>query len=272
MKNICKFPNPSLHSPLSVSCFVMETDIRTMNRTVSLKEHRMILVVQGQGDFIFNDQPFRCCSGTLLFGFETETFSVNQTLDAIYLYIDFGGGRADDLFRRFHIHKGNRIFDGYDGLIPLWRDSLSRANEDIVDLASESILLYSFSRLHSHAMQYRNVVSKILEISEENFNDPELSISKIADSLSYNSKYLSYVFKKAMGVTYSEYLRDLRIKYAVSLLNEGLDSIKNVALLSGFADPLYFSNIFKKTIGISPRKYALTVQKDTTARCKMKLQ
>ena len=75
-----------------------------------------------------------------------------------------------------------------------------------------------------------------------------------------------------MGVTYSEYLRDLRIKYAVSLLNEGLDSIKNVALLSGFADPLYFSNIFKKTIGISPRKYALTVQKDTTARCKMKLQ
>ncbi len=265
MKNICKFPNPSLHSPLSVSCFVMQTDTKIMKQNVSLKKHRMILVVQGQGVFKFNDQNFRCCSGTLLFGFENEIFSVDQAQDAIYMYIDFGGGRADDLFHRFHIHKGNRIFDGYDGLIPLWRDSLSRANEDTVDLASESILLYSFSRLSSHMAECGNVVGKILEISEENFNDPELSISRIADFLSYNSKYLSHVFKKTIGVTYSEYLRDLRIKYAISLLNEGLDSIKNVALLSGFADPLYFSNIFKKTIGISPREYVLTVQKDTAS-------
>lgn len=268
MKNICKFPNPSFQSPLSISRFVMETDTQTMNRGTWLNEQRMILVVQGQGNFIFNEQHVHCCSGTLLFGFKNETFSVNQTQDAIYLYIDFGGGRADDLFRRFHIHKGNRVFYGCDGLIPLWRDSLSRANEDTADLASESILLYSFSRLSSHTMQYKSVVSTILEISEENFSDPELSISKIADSLSYNSKYLSHVFKKAIGVTYSEYLRDLRIKYAISLLDEGLDSIKNVALLSGFSDPLYFSNIFKKTVGTSPRNYVLTVQKDTTSDVK----
>ena len=58
-----------------------------------------------------------------------------------------------------------------------------------------------------------------------------------------------------MNIGFTEYLRNLRIKYAVSLFESGLDSVKNVALLSGFKDPLYFSNVFKKTIGVSPREY-----------------
>ena len=59
-----------------------------------------------------------------------------------------------------------------------------------------------------------------------------------------------------MGVSLKEYLRTLRIKYAVSLFDHGMDSVKNVALLSGFNDPLYFSTVFKKTVGVSPTDYA----------------
>jgi two-component system response regulator YesN len=47
----------------------------------------------------------------------------------------------------------------------------------------------------------------------------------------------------------------MRIKYAVSLFDHGLDSIKNVALLSGFFDPLYFSSVFKQVVGVSPTEY-----------------
>ena len=54
---------------------------------------------------------------------------------------------------------------------------------------------------------------------------------------------------------YSEYVRSLRIKYAVSLFDHGIDSVKNVALLSGFTDPLYFSTVFKKCLGVSPKEY-----------------
>ena len=42
---------------------------------------------------------------------------------------------------------------------------------------------------------------------------------------------------------------------AQSLFNEGLDSVKNVALLSGFSDPLYFSKVFKKRVGCAPTEY-----------------
>ena len=59
-----------------------------------------------------------------------------------------------------------------------------------------------------------------------------------------------------MKTSYTEYLRMLRLKYAISLLEHGLDSVKNVAILSGFSDPLYFSTVFKKSIGCSPKEYA----------------
>ena len=58
-----------------------------------------------------------------------------------------------------------------------------------------------------------------------------------------------------MGVGYAEYLRSLRIRYAISLFDRGIESVKNVALLSGFADPLYFSTVFKKSVGTSPKEY-----------------
>jgi two-component system response regulator YesN len=58
-----------------------------------------------------------------------------------------------------------------------------------------------------------------------------------------------------MQVSYSEYLRSIRFKYSISLFELGLSSVKNVALLSGFTDPLYFSNAFKKEVGISPKEF-----------------
>ena len=171
------------------------------------------------------------------------------------MYIDFSGVRAAELLRRFDITPANRKFEGLDGLIPLWTESLSRAVEQTIDLAAESMLLYSFSRLSGYSSKDNGLVSRILEISEESFRDSTLSLSGIADALSYNPKYLSHLFKEKMGVGYSEYLRSLRIKYAISLFDHGIDSVKNVSILSGFSDPLYFSAVFKKDVGVSPSEY-----------------
>ena len=78
-----------------------------------------------------------------------------------------------------------------------------------------------------------------------------------------SNKYLSHFFKEKMNVSYSEYLRSLRFQYAISLFELGISSVKNVALLSGFSDPLYFSNSFKKAIGISPSEFIANLSKKT---------
>ena len=73
--------------------------------------------------------------------------------------------------------------------------------------------------------------------------------------MKYDAKYLSFYFKKHKHICYSEYLRDMRIRHAVFLMEQGLTSVKNIALLSGFGDALYFSKVFKRVMGKSPKEY-----------------
>ncbi len=253
--NICKFIIPAQQKTFSVYCFVLETDPNVMRCPSLLKSNRVMLVSKGEGFFHFDETKIPFSSGSLVFGFKEETFWAEFESECEYLYIHFEGNRADELFRRFHIRKSNRYFSNFDGLVPLWRDSLSRADQQTVDLASESILLYTFSRLTGSSVRRDSPVNKLIELLETRFNDPEVSIASISKELCYNPKYISHLFKEQMGVGITEYLRTLRIKYAVSLFEHGIDSVKNVALLSGFTDPLYFSTVFKKIVGVSPKEY-----------------
>ena len=253
--NICKFTFAQETSNISVSCFVFESNPDSMSKNNILNHHCVILITDGSGIFSFSKKEYAIPKGSLVFGFKGEELSVNSTDNCRYMYILFDGNRADELFRRFGITPNSRIFDGMDGIIPLWRDSLAASNEKTIDLASESILLYTFSRLFKNITKHDTLINKIINLSEERFTDPDLSLTSVSDILGYNAKYLSHLFKEKMKITYSEYLRNLRIKYSVSLFDHGIDSVKSVALLSGFTDPLYFSAVFKKSLGISPSEY-----------------
>ena len=260
-QNICKFPSPTFPDSLAIACFVLETELDKMALVHRLDAHRIILMTQGSGTVRLNDKAHSIKKGGLLFAFEGETIESECEAESAYLYIDFSGHRANELLRRFEISKGRRCFDGFDSLIPLWSEALSRSSEQTVDLAAEGVLLHAFSRFSLEGAERNDLISRIVKLSDERFQDPSLSISELAQELSYNTKYLSHLFREKMGITYSEYLRTLRIRYAVSLFDHGIDSVKNVALLSGFTDPLYFSGVFKRQMGVSPTEYLRTLLK-----------
>ena len=255
--NICKFPLTDASHEFSVFCFVLESDMETMKKQTRLVNNRMILVVQGEGAFWFDGVPCPFSAGTLVFGFEGEVFALEHGADVRYLYIDFNGARGNGLCQRFGIHARARANDNFNSLIPFCQDCLLSTSPQNIDIAGESVLLYVFSRLAGDFSAQNGVIQSILDITEEHFRDPALSMSFIADKIGYNPKYLSHYFKQKMKVNYSEYLRSFRFKYAISLFELGISSVKNVALLSGFSDPLYFSNAFKKAIGISPKEFIL---------------
>lgn len=254
-KNICKLVPDTAVDLLEVLNFILETDYETMRQSSVLSHNRAVLVKEGTGCFVVDGTVFSYGKGTLFFAFSGERFSANPEEKSEYMYISFGGGRAKELFKRFGISKALRLFSGYDSIVPLWYDSLTRASEGNIDLASESILLYTFSRLNSVFVKQNDLINRIIEITEREYNNTELSVGMVAKELSYNGKYISHMFKEKMGMSYSDYLRNQRIKYAVTLFDHGLDSVKNVAFLSGFSDPLYFSTVFKKCIGVSPKEY-----------------
>ena len=254
-RSICKFVPDMVSDTLSMHHFVYERNPEAMREESRLRGYRVILAVQGSGRFFFDGDPVQGTVGDLIFGFPEERCRCEPDADCQYIYISFSGARADTLVRRFGIHRRNRHLSGFEGLIPLWRDSISRATDDSIDLAAESALLYAFSRFSSDEREKGDAVGRAVAYIDTSFTEPDLSLTEVAEELGYNAKYLSHIFKERMGMSFSEYLRTVRIRHATMLFDHGLDSVKNVAFLSGFSDSLYFSTVFKKTVGISPKEY-----------------
>ena len=87
------------------------------------------------------------------------------------------------------------------------------------------------------------------------FDDYDLSLSKVAANVGVSPNYLSNVFSRESGETFSEYLNKVRIKQAMLLLKSTELRAADIAEKVGYNDQHYFSKMFKKIIGISPREF-----------------
>ena len=251
--NVCKF-NFNRSSDLICLNYVKETmEAQAEGNTAG--NYSMNLVIRGNGIFSKNSVEYPIEKGSLFFVCEGDDFSV-RSLDGLeYFYIAFQGRRAEELAYRFDAGGANAVLNGYEELIPFWTECQSIADEDNIDLVCESVLLYSLVKLKPIKKEKNDVISKVISITQNSFTNADLSISSIASELGYDSKYLSTLFKKKKGINYTQYLKEQRIRHAIFLVEQGVTSVKNVALLSGFSDALYFSKIFTSAVGIPPKAY-----------------
>ena len=79
------------------------------------------------------------------------------------------------------------------------------------------------------------------------------ALTETAAYVNFSPAHFSRLFKKVIGVTYSEYLNYIRIETGRSLLLTTNLSIGEIAQLSGFDNSNYFCNVMKKLLGDNPR-------------------
>ena len=260
VKNLCKFIPDRAKNELKTVKFILETDPLVQKAQTELKTHLVFLIKSGEGVMNFNRETVSVKAGDMVFGFSGEKFKAVGT-DLQYYYICFEGSRAEELFLRFGVCALNRLFKGFEGMLPFWQENISRATDENIDLVSESVLMYTFSRLTAAHEPLDDVSYILTKYAEEKFSDSTLSLGTAAEELGYNAKYLSTSFKKKMNMGFAEYVKTLRINNAVFLMEHGVESVKNVAFLSGFQDALYFSKVFKSTVGQSPTEYIERLKK-----------
>ena len=98
-----------------------------------------------------------------------------------------------------------------------------------------------------------DVASAAREYIEQNYKKSDLSISDISEKLCVNQTYLRKMFKSEMDMTLSEYITSFRMQEAKRLITGTDEKLTAVAEQVGYSDVSYFSNVFKKFYGISPR-------------------
>lgn len=83
----------------------------------------------------------------------------------------------------------------------------------------------------------------------------DISLRDIAQREHISYCYLSILFKNCVGVNFQDYLLQVRIQHAKELLLLPQYKIKDIAIQTGFVDPHYFSKVFKKSTGLTPKEY-----------------
>ena len=98
---------------------------------------------------------------------------------------------------------------------------------------------------------------------DKHFVDPELKMRSVAQMFNISPSHFSTIFRQEFGITFRDYLSKLRINRAKELLRTTNLKSSEVAHQSGFNDSHYFSFVFKKKTGITPRQFRAQSQDNT---------
>ena len=90
---------------------------------------------------------------------------------------------------------------------------------------------------------------------QENMCDPDTSVESISEHLGISRVQLYKKLISIKGITPSEYLRSMRIRYAEELMRQGDLNVSEIAYKVGFNNPRYFSKYFQDAYGVTPSQY-----------------
>lgn len=103
--------------------------------------------------------------------------------------------------------------------------------------------------------QQQQLVHQAIDYIQASYMKEGLSLQDVADHVHLSNNYLSMIFKKETGITFSDFLLETRMKAAVELLRREELKTYEVAERVGYGNPQYFSVIFKKHTGKTPSEF-----------------
>jgi len=231
-------------------------------------------VKNGRGAFEMYGQRYECSRGDTFVIFPGELFTYQADLEQPweYMWVAFRGHLGETLLQQLSITREKPVVKMADlrKLSSLYGRLLGSLQQtdwpELADLESSGLL-----RLMLHELGTFNKASGLgkpafASAAERQVNQAvrwlsvqyphNISINQLAKSLGYHRTHLSKIFKQHMGVSPMQFLMQIRLDQAKSLLQSSL-TIEQVAASVGFADPLYFSKQFRKRYGESPTQYRI---------------
>ena len=97
-------------------------------------------------------------------------------------------------------------------------------------------------------------IEESVKYINEHFKE-RLTLEMVASKVFVNPKYFSHVFKKEMGIAFTEYVIQLRIQYACKLLESSSYHAYRISCECGFSDPSYFNRVFCAQMNMTPQTY-----------------
>ncbi|WOO36688.1 AraC family transcriptional regulator [Anaerocolumna sp. AGMB13020] len=152
-------------------------------------------------------------------------------------------------------HAGNRMLFLFELLFRVLEGNYTLGNFIYISQVLSLILAEAYNREKQHtALDQNRHVTDVIKYMYQHMNE-ELSLEQIVEAFNLSKSYLNAVFKKHTSHSPMDFYIQLKMKEACKLLRATDSYIYEVALKLGYKDQYYFSRIFKKVVGISPKEY-----------------
>ena len=246
------------------------------------EEAELTLILRGQSSYTVQLESFPVREGDLVFVppqvlHAVTTGGGEMESDTFVFHMDFLGGRGGDVCTLRYLAPLSaqkltppavihRDHPAYEPLLTLFRE-LNRTweqKEPGYELMVKAKLLTGLALLMPHCAkdsaelalrtEHAEKIKAALEYMDRNYGE-EISIADVAAACYFSQYHFMRFFKKYMGTSCGEYLKNLRLEKAAKAFASGNTGILDVAMESGFRNLSYFYREFQKKYGYTPKQF-----------------
>ena len=235
----------------------------TSHRYGPLSAHSILYKVGGITEYFHDDVRIVASPGKLVFmpkgaEFNTRVIEPGEFMEISYsssvvpeqglgVYSDFGAAEMEKAFR---------------DMLSLYAEPDNAAYFNCQIQLNRIFALVAKSSEESLTGHERRLLAPALDYLKANIFDPGFSVAKMASTVNMSDTYFRMLFVRIYHMSPKSYVISERIQLAKALLADNpLSSVQHIAEAVGYTDALYFSRIFKKTVGESPAQYVEKVNR-----------
>lgn len=244
----------------------MSKNVKTLRESGRF-DYQLLYMTKGIGCFKIDGKMTNVPSGNIVIFHPEETQEyAYQCKDTPELYwAHFTGYGAHDLMNKVGLSPGRLHYAGVHNIcIEYFKKIILelQLKAPLYQQAADAALMELLAVIGRKAMDMENprtsiIDADILNIMEQMHSEYNgtWNIAKLAKQCKLSPNRFMHKFKIQTGLSAMEYLMKIRMDKAKDLLLNSSLSIKEISNVIGYENPLYFSRLFSKTEGVSPREY-----------------
>ena len=231
-------------------------------------DYQLLYIVSGKGHFYFHGEDRVVYAGRMVLiqpRQEQRYEYFGEDKPEVY-WVHFTGSDVKNILHGYNIPMDDPIF--YSGASStysyLFKEMIHELQncktgyEDLLAMYLRQIFLLVQRTRQEERPTVSTYIQEEMEFARryfnEHYNEP-ISIQEYAESRNMSVCYFQRNFKQIVKHTPMQYLLTIRVNNAASLLETTDYSMAEIAAIVGYEDPLYFSRLFRKIKGVSPRDY-----------------
>lgn len=249
--NISRLYNVSLYAPIKKKLYKYPPILPT---------HELMCCAEGEAEFNFNNQRITLSPGELLYlpkGIDNNiyTISVHQSILLYNIYFN-----TSNVLPQCAVHlspKTNKFLPLYEKLYRIWIEK--RAGYYYESMAEAYKIFKLVYTMQSEYLPNKSadLLAPLDDYISAHYCDMNFNYSELHTICGLSYSYFKKLFIHKYGLPPVKYITGLKIKRASELLLTNMYTVSEIADMCGFENVYYFSNVFKKNVGVSPKNYSV---------------